>query len=155
MKPLAWIPGTIFLFVVGCISSGGPPPPRFSASASVDHAAAWVGRYSGMGSAYTHATGDWQQDQELELTITSLRPNTLSIAATARSPGGWSFALEIEAAPTAVLAGEQLGADSARYEYSFARGEARISGVVKRRSAEAAQSPDEWVFEVVRQPDDR
>ena len=145
----------IFLLIVGCAFSGGPPPPRFSAPASIDYAVAWVGRYSGMGSAYTLAAGDWQQDQKLELTIASPRPNALTIAAIPRSSGGWPFTLEIQAAPTAVLTGEHLGPEDTRYEYSFARGETRISGVVKRHSADPPQFPDEWVFEVVRQPDDR
>jgi hypothetical protein len=151
------------LFASGCASSApsvrdtGPPAPRFTAPPRIDHAAGWTGHYEGTGSVYTVTAGDWQQNQPLELTIRSDRPNSLDIAGNPLSPDGWSFALEIEAIPSSVLTGESNSADgAARYEYSFARADAHITGVIKRYQGEipegAFPNPDEWVFEVDRQP---
>jgi hypothetical protein len=147
----------------GCASSApsvrdtGPPAPRFTAPPRIDHAAGWTGHYEGTGSAYTASAGDWQQNRPLELIIRSDRPNSLGIAGNPLSPDGWSFALEIEAIPSSVLTGESISADGAlRYEYSFARADAHITGVIKRYQGEAPEgafpSPDEWVFEVDRRP---
>jgi len=151
------------LFASGCASfppsmqDTGPAAPRFTAPPRIDHATEWAGHYQGAGSTYTTSAGDWQQDQSLELVIRSDHPNALSITGNPLSSGGWSFALEIEAIPSSVLTGESISADGAlRYEYSFARTDAHITGVIKRYQGEAQEdifpSPDEWVFEVDRQP---
>lgn len=150
------------LFASGCASSApsvrdtGPAAPRFTAPPRIDHAIGWIGRYQGTGSTYTASGEEWQQNQSLELTVHSDRSNVLDITGNPLSPGGWSFVLEIEAIPSSVLAGESASTDGAlRYEYSFARTDAHITGVIKRYQGEVQEgvfpSPDEWVFEVDRQ----
>lgn len=157
-----------FSFIAGCASSGPHPEERkrdapaphagrfvVPAPTQLNYAEEWIGRYAGSGDVYTRQTGSWQQEERLVLTLMSTRLNVLRIEGSPSSPGGWDFVFDIELDGAGVLNGEKLTSDgTAKYEYSFARSDDEITGVVKRHQRESSRDsfhpPDEWVFKVRR-----
>ena len=145
--------GLLVLFW-GCVSSGGPPPPRFSIPPGIDCASEWVGRYAGKGSVYSRRIGDWQHEQPLAIEITSNQPNRLAIIATPERSEAFSFVIHGQLSTGSVLASQWHAPDGTHYVYSFARTETQLTGVVKWHwSGDSHEVPDEWVFALDRQPD--
>ena len=159
-----------FSLIAGCASSEphpaegkrdapAPHAGRFvvPAPTQLNYAEEWIGRYEGTGDAYTRQAGRWQQQERLVLILMSTRLNALRIKGSPSSSGGWDFVFDIELDGAGVLNGEKLISDgTAKYEYSFARSDDEITGVIKRHQRESHSDPfpppDEWIFKVRRAP---